>query len=142
MVCQDCSASSRLYTYNLPDSDDIQNRLRTDFNPSASQLYELKEMIRCAEDDLKAYRAEILRLESKIMVLSTKSDLLEKHTEKLRSLVSPMRRLPNEVLGHIFFYCCETRFYVSSSWRHSNPFLSVCSWWREVGLTTPQIWTV
>ncbi|THV06939.1 hypothetical protein K435DRAFT_644221, partial [Dendrothele bispora CBS 962.96] len=143
MVCQDCSASSRLYTYNLPD---IQNRLRTDFNPSdASQLSEIKEMIRCAEDDLKAYRAEILRLESKVMVLSTKSDMLKKHTEKIRSLLSPVHRVPNEVLGHIFSYCCETLFPVDdslASWRHRNGFLSVCSRWREVGLTTPQIWSV
>ncbi|THV06945.1 hypothetical protein K435DRAFT_644376, partial [Dendrothele bispora CBS 962.96] len=138
MVCQDCSPSSRLYTYHLPD---IQNRLRTDFNPSASQLSDIKEMIRCAEDDLKAYRAEILRLESKIVLLSTKSDLLEKHTEKIRSLLSPVRRIPNEVLGNIFSYCCESHFRVSSSWRRRNTFLSVCSRWREVGLTTPQIWT-
>ncbi|THV06944.1 hypothetical protein K435DRAFT_571528, partial [Dendrothele bispora CBS 962.96] len=110
--------------------------------PSASQVSEIKGMIRCAEDDLKAYRAEILRLEAKIAMLSTKSDLLENHTEKIRSLLSPVRRLPNEVLGHIFSYCCDNIFSVSSSWRGRNAFLSVCSHWREVGLTTPQIWTV
>ncbi|THV06940.1 hypothetical protein K435DRAFT_574269, partial [Dendrothele bispora CBS 962.96] len=108
-----------------------------------SQISEIKEMIRCAEDDLKAYRAEILRLKSKVMVLSTKSDLLEKHTTKIRSLLSPVRRLPNEVLGHIFSYCCDTVFPVDDfSWRDRNAFLSVCSRWREVGLTTPQIWSV
>ncbi|THV06938.1 hypothetical protein K435DRAFT_644327, partial [Dendrothele bispora CBS 962.96] len=141
MVCLDCTclASSRLYTYNLPD---IQNQLRTDIHLSASQLSDIKEMIRCAEDDLEAYRAEILSLESKVKLLSIKSDLLEKHTEKIRSLLSPVRRLPNEVLGHIFSYCCESNFRVSSSRAHRNTFLSVCSRWREVGLTTPQIWSV
>ncbi|THV06935.1 hypothetical protein K435DRAFT_848613 [Dendrothele bispora CBS 962.96] len=109
---------------------------------SASQLSDIKEMIRCAEDDLEAYRAEILSLESKVKLLSIKSDLLEKHTEKVRSLLSPVRRLPNEVLGDIFSYCCESNFRVSSSRAHRNTFLSVCSRWREVGLTTPQIWSV
>ncbi|THV06931.1 hypothetical protein K435DRAFT_833913 [Dendrothele bispora CBS 962.96] len=89
MVCQECSASTRLYTYNL-NLPDIQNHLRTDLYLSASQLSDIKEMIRCAEDDLKAYRAEILRLQSKVKLLSTKSDLLKKHTKKLRSLLSPI----------------------------------------------------
>jgi len=140
MACQSCSASERLCTYPIPD---IQNRLRTEFSPTAAQLSEIKEIIRSGEEDLGAYQTEINRLKSKIVLLTTKSDLLRKHVQKTRFLLSPIRRLPMEVLGHIFSYCCNNRFNLTSSMRKSrNSFLAVCSRWREVGLSAPQIWSV
>ncbi|KAF9073305.1 hypothetical protein BDP27DRAFT_1289483 [Rhodocollybia butyracea] len=81
---------------------------------------------------------------------------LEKRVEILRSILSPMRRLPNESLLRIFEYVCDENFLQSYPWNDFAPptkltfpvivylptmaISSVCFRWRELALSSPGLW--
>lgn len=54
-----------------------------------------------------------------------------------RSLIAPIRSLPNELLSEIFEWSCDL-----SPWDHNFPvsLLLVCRDWQAVALSTPTIW--
>jgi hypothetical protein len=59
-----------------------------------------------------------------------------------RSMIPPIQRLPNEVLGDVFVNCAEERDVVVPARRRICPWTigQVCSRWRWVQLRTPHIW--
>lgn len=62
--------------------------------------------------------------------------ILEKH----RTSLSPIRRLPPEVLGEIFLRCISTDFCQPKLSEAPLLLMNVCSVWRSVALHTPDIW--
>ncbi|KAJ7587168.1 hypothetical protein C8J56DRAFT_92346 [Mycena floridula] len=87
-------------------------------------------------------------------------DLVEKHQNKLsyeisihQSFISPIRRLPSELLGLIFSFFCTVDFwdcdpFQSKSKRMTGslfrePFIiaTVCSHWRSIALSMPSLWS-
>ncbi|KAF9266659.1 hypothetical protein L218DRAFT_829694, partial [Marasmius fiardii PR-910] len=58
-----------------------------------------------AEADLKAYQDEINGLKTRLIVLETRRDSLKEVIENYRSLLSPIRRMPSEILTRIFSLC-------------------------------------
>ncbi|KAG7087225.1 hypothetical protein E1B28_013207 [Marasmius oreades] len=94
-----------------------------------------------AENDLKAYNLEINRLKANIMVLESRRDGLTKSVAKYRSLLSPIHRVPEEILAHIFSFCCDENILDSGC----PPFVltasTVCGRWRDVVLETPSLWS-
>jgi hypothetical protein len=74
--------------------------------------------------------------------LSRQRDELSKFVENHRALLSGVRRLPPELLQQIFWYCLPTdRNAVMSS--DEGPILlgRICKLWRDISLSTPQLWT-
>jgi hypothetical protein len=55
--------------------------------------------------ELKRYAAEIQRLEKTLAELKSDLASLESYTNGCRSMFSPLRRLPNELLVEIFDLC-------------------------------------
>ncbi|KAF9020804.1 hypothetical protein BDZ89DRAFT_926967, partial [Hymenopellis radicata] len=81
-------------------------------------------------------------------LMEEKNDLT-KLANKFRSLISPHRRLPPELLMEIFKYACEKDrddwdcddwddYYDNSVSPHV--LACVCSGWRQVALSCPVIW--
>jgi len=60
--------------------------------------------------------------------------------EHLRSLLSPIRVLPLELLGEIFIHCCDAPSVISLS---EAPLLvtHVCSSWRAIAIHKPEMWS-
>ncbi|KAF9003940.1 hypothetical protein BDQ17DRAFT_1355163 [Cyathus striatus] len=59
----------------------------------------------------------------------------------LRSLSSPIRRVPPEILSEIFLYCLPPVRFVRPSSREGPLLLTqVCGAWREVALSIPRLW--
>lgn len=62
----------------------------------------------------------------------------------LRTLLSPSRKLAPELIAHIFELCIPVRELRESAIRANEaPLLvaQICHGWREVALSTPQLWT-
>ncbi|KAG7093353.1 hypothetical protein E1B28_007034 [Marasmius oreades] len=95
-----------------------------------------------AENDLKAYNVEINRLKANIMVVESRRDGLTKSVAKYRSLLSPIHRVPEEILAYIFSFCCDEN---TLNPGYSPPFAltasAVCGRWRDVVLETPHLWS-
>ncbi|TFK36661.1 hypothetical protein BDQ12DRAFT_713938 [Crucibulum laeve] len=64
-------------------------------------------------------------------------DILEAH----KAVLSPIRKIPTEVLAEVFVHCITNERFISPSLT-SPPLLltSICSTWRNIALTTPGLW--
>ncbi|THU92385.1 hypothetical protein K435DRAFT_587227, partial [Dendrothele bispora CBS 962.96] len=62
----------------------------------------VKPLLSDAEKDLADYNTEIARSNTAISTLKYKRTLLERYLTNCRSLLSPIRRLPPEILTLIF----------------------------------------
>ncbi|THU82811.1 hypothetical protein K435DRAFT_690819, partial [Dendrothele bispora CBS 962.96] len=99
--CSKCGAPNFQPRVSI-NFDEIQQQLRSlRFADKAS----VDELLRDAEKDFDDYDAGIARLETAISVLKHKRRRLEGHVAKYRSLLSPIRRLPPEILGLLFLLC-------------------------------------
>ncbi|KAF9058750.1 hypothetical protein BDP27DRAFT_1432348 [Rhodocollybia butyracea] len=138
----------------------LENQLRSEFGPfvvSPERAEELKEILALADKDIDMYDSEIAHHQEQIMIAQAKKQPLITQHAKLRSLLSPMRRLSNEVLLHIFEYVCEENLLQSYPWFSNQPPLteltspaitylptmaisSVCSRWHVLALSSPSLW--
>ncbi|KAL0069661.1 hypothetical protein AAF712_003319 [Marasmius tenuissimus] len=95
-----------------------------------------------SQEEVKGYDAEINKLKATLLALTNKRDGLEARIVAAQSLLSPIHRLPSEMLANIFAQCQDPDDALSPS---TTPDIFTCSMvsgrWREVALTTPSLWT-
>ncbi|KAJ3736590.1 hypothetical protein DFJ43DRAFT_966361, partial [Lentinula guzmanii] len=62
------------------------------------------------------------------------------YTEKLSALLSPIRRLADNILSLIFVLCCEDNM-LTHNWRyaHTLTISSVCPRWRQLAISNPAL---
>ncbi|EEB92038.1 hypothetical protein MPER_09507 [Moniliophthora perniciosa FA553] len=94
-----------------------------------------------AEADLKAYQNEILKLKAAMVSLENKRDGLKKKIAKYRTLLSPVHRMPNEVLGIIFGFTCEENWMHKSCCVPALVLSETCGRWRETAMAMPSLWS-
>jgi len=99
---------------------------------SSASLGDLDHKIEAAEAQL----AEIMA-ESRCVIkqLQRERDALEDKIAHALAYMSPIRRLPNELLRHIFIMNFDE--YPCCAWILS----SVCSQWRRLALSMPRLWS-
>ncbi|KAL1699778.1 hypothetical protein EV121DRAFT_283845 [Schizophyllum commune] len=110
---------------------------RSGFVPSAVEARAIKEVTSELEHEIPAIDAEISRLtELRARVL--------RQCDVQKSIVSPVRRLPPELLSIVFFEAQDDGYgepWVSDSVFIVRHILScVCSTWRAVARGTPALW--
>ncbi|THV01388.1 hypothetical protein K435DRAFT_655326, partial [Dendrothele bispora CBS 962.96] len=116
---------------------DLDNRLRSPNACSTSDNAQVTELIDRAGTELTAYQTEIASLRSRIALLTRKHDMMKSHIEKARSLLAPVRKLPNEILVEIFMLLVDAR-------PNFDPpvFVKVCKRWFSLALSTPRLWSI
>ncbi|KAF9033964.1 hypothetical protein BDZ89DRAFT_983780 [Hymenopellis radicata] len=89
--------------------------------------------------EMRKYHETLSDVQADITTLQTVIAELEAYASQIRTIVSPIRFVPNEILCLIFQAVCadatpETRML---------PLIlsSVCARWREVAVGTPHLWT-
>lgn len=101
------------------------------------------------EAKLSEYDSEISALETTLSLLRDARNDLKHSLLAHRSLVSPIRRLPIEILQAIFRDACDIDIFPYESTygdlatTSGTPLRlsSVCSYWRSVCLSTSELWT-
>ncbi|KAJ7189075.1 hypothetical protein C8R46DRAFT_34590 [Mycena filopes] len=138
----------------LPDSariDELRHILRSNAVPP-----EMSRFRRVAEEapiELARYDAEIERLRESMDKILSERATLAWYSDGCRSVVAPVRRLPNELLAEIFDMCApEGQEVVSATTpnqevkrvtkRYLLQFAEVCSHWHSVALGTPNLWSL
>ncbi|KAE9405674.1 hypothetical protein BT96DRAFT_314174 [Gymnopus androsaceus JB14] len=95
-------------------------------------------------------RRELEDCEKQIEALESRRESLQEYAALLQSLLSPIRKVPDEILQHIFDDCCDMKYFTVGNHQKSPnairnaPALavsSVCSRWRRNGLSMPSIWS-
>ncbi|KAJ3904716.1 hypothetical protein F5879DRAFT_45831 [Lentinula edodes] len=92
---------------------------------------QVQQVLSEGEKDLKDYDMEIARLQARVLFFERKKDRLQAHLSDCASLISSIRRLPDDILRIIFdYHAC-------------GPLIpgAVCSHWRAIVLSTPSLWS-
>ncbi|PBK63704.1 hypothetical protein ARMSODRAFT_843448, partial [Armillaria solidipes] len=119
----------------------------SDYVPSASDVHQIKESLSAIEKEVQRYDDELFRLYTLVAQRESEQRELKLNAEKCRSILAPVRRLPNEMLSEIFAQCCkqgdEDVNCISETRTLSAMSISlVCSRWRSLAVSTKSLWAV
>ncbi|THU99849.1 hypothetical protein K435DRAFT_855340 [Dendrothele bispora CBS 962.96] len=132
MRCKTCSSEMSLPQHPLGSKEYIPKSPREGVL-SSSNIPDIRKNILDAQNILKVYDKEIRRLMSM-------AGHLRERIEETSFLLSPIRRLPDEILAEIFENSMPCGTVFSCPKRPPPSFLTVCVRWRTVALSTPRIW--
>ncbi|KAJ7511157.1 hypothetical protein B0H11DRAFT_867379 [Mycena galericulata] len=141
----------------LPSPDKIlqlKDLLRSHSMPPDSSHF--RSVAEASLYEIKRYDAEIARIRQVLVDLRAERATLIAYADGCRSLFSPIRRVPPEILLEIFELCSPPRHRFEGGW-FGNPYLTyptdrifmkklqrltkVCSRWRQLAIGTPSLWT-
>ncbi|KAF5371411.1 hypothetical protein D9757_010002 [Collybiopsis confluens] len=133
------------------DFSSLNDRLRSQSGPLSVQPDEVTTILKNIELDEEDCEAEINRLETRALLLATQKERLREYANRVQALISPIRKLPDELLRKIFDLSCGMNHFVVDDIAPKNAFSfgsapsmaisSVCSRWRKNALAMPMIWS-
>ncbi|TFK37592.1 hypothetical protein BDQ12DRAFT_684941 [Crucibulum laeve] len=118
-----------------------EDRLRTNYIPSENEVKAIKQLLAAPSERLAFLDGEISRVQTLLDKLSHERDTLTESISAHRALLSPARRLPEDVLREIFLHCLPTTHNSVMS-EYAAPLIlgQICSMWRSITLSTPSLW--
>jgi hypothetical protein len=133
-VCAQCfSLGLSFETLKQLRQLDTFSLLRSNTLPSIG----VSGLVRGAEAELRSYDAEIGRLHSMISAIQAHKNELIFHQTRLKSLLSPIRKLPREILIEIFSHC-DLKISLGCPDFQTNILGRV---WHPTIISTPRIWS-
>jgi hypothetical protein len=144
----------QLLVSNYASGDMEANTIRAIISEKESELDRLRREIVDTQDTLATllaienpaddtdYLAEVERCQSALNHLVRNRDEASGVLEKHRVSLSPVRRLPPEVLGEIFLHCLPGGAFVTPAPLQPPLLLAnVCTMWRSIALSTAGLWS-
>ena len=121
------------------------DRLHTNYVPLDPEIKQIHRIISRPLEEISRLDGKIAYLQSMLDDLHGERDLLSIFVDAHRALLSGIRRLPRELLQEIFTYCLPSSRRASSSIISCEeaPILlgRICSSWRQIVMSTPQLWS-
>ena len=141
LVCPKCGTNLSEIK-DIPDVDHshLLSLLRSGHVPEAKEKASILSTIEDYGVQLDPLNTEISQLKTIIDKLKTRRSQLELQISYQTGLLSPFRRLPNELLEEIFLYCSGGRVDVCSPRSDVWNFEKVCKRWRDVSLSS-EVWS-
>ncbi|KAF8643169.1 hypothetical protein AX16_009211 [Volvariella volvacea WC 439] len=120
--------SSFIGTNHIPDDQETERIKLEVIDPCIEQLEQLD--------------ASITSLKARLHTLEQKRSSLSLHIDRHHALIAPVRRLSHDILREIFTRCLPSdHFALMKTMEAPLLFGRVCSAWRQVAMTTPELWT-
>jgi hypothetical protein len=113
----------------------FEDKLGTNYVPSDTEMSEINNILSTV-DTMTA------QLETQMEALKTKHAAVTSFAAAHRALLSPIRRVPADILTTIFLLCFESE--IEPKMVACQPpllFTCVCRRWRELVISTPSFWT-
>lgn len=118
------------------------DKLNTNYIPNVEERQEISEYVLTVNQELSQLNVKIIEMRSALIQVVRTRDRLQAAANQHQALVSPLRRLPPELLQVIFVHCLPLH---RNAVMHSSeaPVLlgRVCSEWRRISLSTPEAWS-
>lgn len=125
---------------SIPTSK-FADKLETNYIPSTTEIAEIKGYVSLVNDKVSDYDARIAELQAALQAITRQREQLHETVTAHEALVSPLRRLPPEILQIIFVWCLSQN---RNAVMHASeaPVLlgRICSEWRRISLATPELW--
>ncbi|KAJ7657786.1 hypothetical protein DFH06DRAFT_1197148 [Mycena polygramma] len=120
----------------------FEPRLGTNFCPTDQELLEIQALLAEPTLRMKHLDDEIADLQKAIDKLAQERDGLGAFVKAHKALISPVRRLPLDIIQEIFLACLPTYRNCVMSAKEPPVLLGrICSSWRAISLSTPRLWT-
>ncbi|KAJ6584009.1 hypothetical protein DFH09DRAFT_1028880 [Mycena vulgaris] len=117
-------------------------RLDTNYIPSDPELDQLRALLAEPLDELARIDARINELDVLLHQLKTRRESLNAEIEPYKALISPLRRIPQDILQEIFFACLPTAHNALIDPGEAPLLLGrICRHWRSVAYSTPMLWS-
>ncbi|KAJ7923355.1 hypothetical protein B0H13DRAFT_2316545 [Mycena leptocephala] len=115
--------------------------LHTNAVPSDTECEEIRNLLEGSRKELSDVTEEINRLQSMIDEAARKRDRLQQFIDVHLALLSPVRRLPDDVVREVFIATLPSSRNPAIS-SDEGPLLlcGICKSWRAVALATPRLW--
>ncbi|THU82285.1 hypothetical protein K435DRAFT_691794, partial [Dendrothele bispora CBS 962.96] len=140
VLCGRCQATLVVDGPSLPPVP--QERLRNHDIPSVTETSRITALLDQIEPDIARYESEIARLEDTLATLRARRDELKRYQGEYKTLLSPIRRMPIDILLEIFSIVCfesggNHRVITATTLSLSQ----ICSFWRGVVKNNPRLWS-
>ncbi|KAF7292902.1 F-box domain-containing protein [Mycena indigotica] len=111
------------------------SKLGTNYSPSDSEIAHIHSL-------LAQPTSRFIQLSEQIAELETERATLKSFIDSHRALLSPIRRVPVEILHRVFLECLPNRGNCVMSTREAPLLLTrVCSGWRRLVQSSPALWS-
>ncbi|KAF7376868.1 hypothetical protein MSAN_00104300 [Mycena sanguinolenta] len=117
------------------------SRLGTNYCPTDKEILEINALLVAPILRLKGLDDEITKLQKAIDKLAEERSRVAAYVEAHKALISPVRRLPLDIVQELFVACLPTHRNCVMSASEAPVLLGrVCSSWRAISLSTPRLW--
>ncbi|THU82469.1 hypothetical protein K435DRAFT_691430, partial [Dendrothele bispora CBS 962.96] len=123
------------------EKSSVLDTLRSNFGTYTSDVTHASQCLIDAERDAQRCDDEIQKLEADIVSLRNRQQRIYRQIDRYRSLLAPIRKLPPEVLGHIFRLVCTGNSVAEKIDCPAGYLSHVCAGWRDLARTTPSLWS-
>ncbi|KAF7376871.1 F-box domain-containing protein [Mycena sanguinolenta] len=118
------------------------SRLGTNYCPTDEEILEINALLVEPILRLKGLDDEITKFQKSIDQLAEERSRVAAYVEGHRALISPVRRLPLDVIQELFVACLPThRNCVMNASEVPLLLGRVCNSWRAISLSTPRLWS-
>ncbi|KAJ7160143.1 hypothetical protein C8R46DRAFT_1223640 [Mycena filopes] len=120
----------------------LADKLGTNYVPSGPEIQAIRALLVGPQADLAQLDAQIAQAQALLHRLSARRVELIEDIDAHKALLSPMRRLPQDVLGEIFISCLPSTHNAVVDPRSAPLLLGlVCRRWRGIAHSTPRLWS-
>ncbi len=140
ILCRKCGRSLPSLRNPTLSSFELFQNLREEYSPADSEVKSISDVHRQITKEVSAYDAEIRRLEITLKKLYRGHDRLRTYANHYGALLSPVRRLPYDILLQIFKDICTDQYKIHPP-RTCLRLGLVCKRWREITLDSPSLWS-
>ncbi|KAJ7022738.1 hypothetical protein C8F04DRAFT_971230 [Mycena alexandri] len=117
------------------------SQLGTNYSPNDEEVPKIEALLVEPALRLKRLEDEIGELQKALDKLAAERESLVAYVEGHKSLLSPVRRLPLDIIQEIFLACIPTHRNCAMSASEAPVLLGrICSSWRSISLSTPRLW--
>ncbi|KAL1659949.1 hypothetical protein GGF50DRAFT_119419 [Schizophyllum commune] len=138
LLCEQCS-----HEYVVPDTapPSALEKLRNHWLPDVDEAEIIRVEASATRMSVSAIEKEVANLIHKVKQMQGLQAVLVNTLNAQEALVAPIRRLPVEVLQPIFVFACEDNGSdCMERWPTALVLSSVSKYYRDVALSTPEIW--
>ncbi|KAJ7267344.1 hypothetical protein C8J57DRAFT_364296 [Mycena rebaudengoi] len=114
--------------------------LNTNTVPSDAECQSINDLLKNPRKQCADFNAQISRMQKSLDDLMRDRDELQSFIDAHLALVSPARRLPDDVIREIFVAALPSRNCIMSATEPPLLLCKICRPWRALALSTPQLW--
>ncbi|KAF8891938.1 hypothetical protein CPB84DRAFT_1683195, partial [Gymnopilus junonius] len=119
----------------------LSSLLTSNDPPSEDEIQNFHRLMAAPLQELRAIDQKIADLQALLALLEDKREGIYGSLQRFIIVMSPIRRLPDDVLSEIFYQCLPTdRPPILGASDAPTLLMRVCKRWRSVVLSSPRLW--